>query len=156
MSFQHDRKIFVTEATEGHELEVQMQLKAETKILADTNFSANVDRTFELPKGLYIATVGIYLTYLLLMGAAFQADHMVVIIGICMISVCAGFGVPALWAIMQPDNDSMNMTWQQFVRNGIETHTGVLTAKDATIQMMILPVLVLAWGMACVIIAALV
>lgn len=156
MSFQHDRKIFVTEATEGHELEVQTQLKAETKILADTNFSANVDRTFELPKGLYIATVGIYLTYLLLMGAAFQADHMVVIIGICMISVCAGFGVPALWAIMQPDNDSMNMTWQQFVRNGIETHTGVLTAKDATIQMMILPVLVLAWGMACVIIAALV
>lgn len=156
MSFQHDRKIFVTEATEAHELEVQTQLKAETKILAGTNFSANVDRTFELPKGLYIATVGIYLTYLLLMGAAFQADHMVVIIGICMISVCAGFGVPALWAIMQPDNDSMNMTWQQFVRNGIETHTGVLTAKDATIQMMILPVLVLAWGMACVIIAALV
>lgn len=152
MSFQYDRKIFATHGQKTKASEVQTELKTEPKKI----FGTSVDRTFEIPKGLYIATVGIYLSYLLLMGAAFQADHMVVIIGICMISVCAGFGVPALWAMMEPDNDSTNMTWQQFVRNGIETHTGLLAAKDATIQMMILPVLILAWGMAIVTIAAIV
>lgn len=138
MSFHHNAEIFKTESA------VEIETKKETV----------VDRSFELPKGLYIATVAIYMTYLVLMWSAFQAGHMAVIMSICIISVGAGFGVPALWALMKPDSQSTNMSWQQFVRNGIETHTGILKARDATIQMMILPVLILAWGVAVVIIAA--
>ncbi len=138
MAFQHDHKIFT------------QTLNAETK----TKKQTIVDRSFELPKGLYIATVAIYMAYLVLMWSAFQAGHMAVIMSICIISVGAGFGVPALWALMKPDHDHSNMSWQQFVRNGIETHTGILKAKDATIQMMILPVLILMWGVAVVIIAS--
>lgn len=156
MSYQDGRHSFITDDNEAHEFEVQAELKAETKILSTGASAANVDRTFELPKGLYIGMVAIYMSYLLLMGTAFQAGHMVVIMSICMISVAAGFGVPALWALMQPENDSTNMSWQQFVRSGIDTHTGILNAKDATIQIMILPILVLAWGAAIVTIAQLV
>lgn len=156
MSYQDDRQTFATGNNEADEFEVGAELKAETQIVAAGASSAKVDRTFELPKGLYIGMVAIYMSYLLLMGTAFQAGHMVVIMSICMISVAAGFGVPALWALMQPENDSTNMSWQQFVRSGIETHTGALNAKDATIQIMILPILVLVWGVAIVAIAQLV
>lgn len=70
--------------------------------------------------------------------------------------VIAGFGVPTIWTRLKTNSTAMPLSWGKFARNGIMTHTGRLSAGEATIQMLILPVLIVLWGLAAVTIAALV
>ena len=65
------------------------------------------------------------------------------------------FGVPALWTRLK-GNASEPMTKGEFEAKGIMTHTGHCSARDAKIQMLILPVLILVWGCAIITIVALV
>ncbi|MND00096.1 hypothetical protein D3C83_185940 [compost metagenome] len=57
---------------------------------------------------------------------------------------------------MQPENDTSPLSWGQFRNRGIQTLSGHLTASEATVQVLILPVLIFLWGIAAVTIAALV
>ncbi len=68
--------------------------------------------------------------------------------------IVAGFGVPALWTGIAPDHGKRPLKLQQLMRRGIATYTGRLEGGDAAIQMLILPVLILGWGMAVVTIRA--
>ncbi len=65
------------------------------------------------------------------------------------------FGVPALWTRLA-GNTSAPQTMGEFEARGIQTNTGRLAARDATIQVLILPVLLVVWGLAIAVIAALV
>ena len=115
-----------------------------------------VDRTFELPKGLYAATVGLYLGFLAVMAAGLSAPGLIIPMAIFAIFIFAGFGVPAMWTKLGPTNASKQMSFAQLRRDGIQTLTGRLSAKDATIQMLILPVIIFCWGVTTITIAALV
>jgi hypothetical protein len=53
-------------------------------------------------------------------------------------------------------NRSKPLTLGQFESFGIMTHTGKLAPRDAAVQVLLLPVLVLFWGLTAAIIAALV
>jgi hypothetical protein len=66
------------------------------------------------------------------------------------------FGVPAMWVRMKPDHVSQPLSWRDFSRFGINTYTGKMSARDATGQVLILPVLILGWGVAIAVIAAIV
>ena len=44
---------------------------------APTAVRSDIDRTFELPTGLYVATVGAYLTFLAVMALGFQSRNMI-------------------------------------------------------------------------------
>ncbi len=112
------------------------------------------DRSFELPTGLYATTVACYLGFLGLTLAAFAAPGLAIPMAIFAFFIFAGFGVPAIWTRLKPDGVSRPMTWGRFGKEGVMTHTGRLAARDATIQMLILPVLIVLWGMAVVTIAA--
>lgn len=57
----------------------------------------------------------------------------------------------ALWG-----NPSAPQTLGEFETRGIMTNTGRLLPRDATIQVLILPVLLVIWGLAFAVIAALV
>lgn len=57
---------------------------------------------------------------------------------------------------MKPDNSQRAGGWSRFQIDGIQTLTGQTTAAAATVQVLILPVLILFWGFAVVTIAALV
>ena len=114
------------------------------------------DRSFELPPVLYRATVGCYLGFLGVMAAGLGNPGLLIPMAIFAFFIVAGFSLPAIWVRMQPDNPSRAMTWPRLVREGVATHTGRVTARDAAVQMLILPVLVLMWGVAVVTIAALV
>lgn len=114
-----------------------------------------VDRTFGLPTGLYVATVAAYLGFLGVMALAFMNPGLAIPMVIFAGFIIAGFGVPALWTRMNPVNDSRALSWGQFLHRGIETHTGRLTSKEATVQVLILPVLIFVWGVAVAVIAAL-
>lgn len=113
-----------------------------------------VDRTFELPRALYIVTVGAYLGFLALTATAFATPGLIIPMVIFTFIIVAGFAVPTIWTRMQPENDSAAKSWTRFEGEGIMTHTGPLKPKDAAIQVLILPVLVLLWGVAVVTIAA--
>ena len=115
-----------------------------------------VDRTFELPKGLYAATVGLYLGFLAIMAAGFAAPGLIIPMAIFTVFVIAGFGVPAIWTRLAPKTDSKPMSFAKLRRDGIQTLTGRLAAKDAAIQMLILPVIIFCWGVTTITIAALV
>ena len=115
-----------------------------------------VDRTFELPKGLYAATVGLYLGFLAVMAAGLAAPGLIIPMAIFTVFVVAGFGVPAIWTRLAPETASKPMSFAKFRRQGIQTLTGRLAAKDAAIQMLILPVIIFCWGVTTITIAALV
>ncbi|MBH5322092.1 hypothetical protein [Aurantiacibacter sediminis] len=115
-----------------------------------------VDRTFGLPTGLYAATVGLFLAYIAVMGVGFAHPEMAIPVVIFALFVIAGFGVPAIWTRLNPQTQSKALTWARFRQEGIMTAYGRTTGRDATVQVLILPVLIFLWGVITVTIAALV
>ena len=115
-----------------------------------------VDRSFEMPKALYGATVALYLGFIAVMGVGLQSPGLVIPMAIFAIFIIAGFGVPAIWTRLEPDHAHRQMRLDALMRRGIATHTGHLAGRDAVVQMLILPVLILLWGLATITIAAMV
>ncbi len=115
-----------------------------------------VDRSFELPISLHIATVACYLAFIAITFAAFSTPGLVIPMAIFTVFIFGMFGVPAIWTRLSPDNPSKPMDMGKFAREGIMTNTGRLAPRDAAIQVLILPVLIVLWGLAAVTIAALV
>ena len=113
------------------------------------------DRNFELPTGLFATTAGCYLAFLGIMFAGFGNPVLVIPMIVFAVSIIAGFGVPAIWVRLR-DNASKPLTGEKFAREGIMTNTGRLRPRDAAIQVLILPVLVVLWGITAAIIAAIV
>jgi hypothetical protein len=134
---------------------ISQQDLARIATITDAPVVTRVDRTFGLPIGLYVATVGAYLAFLTLMATMLGNPGLAIPLVICALSVVAGFGVPTLWARMNPENDSKPLTMGQFQHRGVDILTGHLTASEAAVQVLILPVLILAWGIACAVIIAL-
>jgi len=115
---------------------------------------ACTDRSFELPTALYAASIGSYLAFLAIMAVGFQSPDMILPMVIFVAFIAILFGTPMMWARMKPDHDSRALTMSQFLARGIETHTGHNTGGTAAVQMLILPVLVVLWGIAVVVVAA--
>lgn len=114
-----------------------------------------IDRSFELPTGLYVATVALYLGFIAVMASAFMNPGLVMPMVIFALFIVAGFGTPMLWVRMRPEQRQRAMTWQHFRNRGVQTATGHLAGGAAAVQVLILPVLILCWGIAVAIIAAL-
>lgn len=119
-------------------------------------FETKVSRSFDLPPVLHTATAGLYLAFLGVMAFAFQDRGLIIPMAIFVIYIVMAFGVPALWVRMKPDHASKPLSWNNFSRFGINTYTGNMSAKDATGQVLILPVLILGWGIAIAVITAIV
>ena len=115
--------------------------------------TVEVDRSFGLPKELYFGTVAGYLLFLALMTIAFMNPVMIIPMVIFVGFIFAGFGVPAIFTRLK-GNDSKALSWGEFDTKGIMTNTGRLAPRDAAVQVLILPVLIVMWGMAILTIAA--
>lgn len=128
---------------------------ADVAHVTDSPARTRVNRNFGLPTGLYVATVGAYLAFLGVMSALFLTGELAIPMVLFVGYIVMAFGLCGVWQTMKPENDSGPLTWGQFVNRGIVTETGLLGAKEATIQVLILPVLILFWGMAIAVIVAL-
>jgi ABC-type dipeptide/oligopeptide/nickel transport system permease subunit len=113
------------------------------------------DRNFGLPTTLYGATIACYLGFLVIVGTAFANPVLAIPLAIIVLLVVAAFGVPAIWTRLR-DNPSEPQTLGEFETRGIMTNTGRLSARDATTQVLVLPVLLVVWGIAIAVIAAIV
>lgn len=122
---------------------------------ANVRHQVEADRNFGLPTALYGATVAGYLGFLLVVGSAFANPVLAIPMAIFVVFIVAGFGVPALWTRLA-GNTTAPQTMGEFEARGIMTNTGRLAARDATIQVLILPVLLVVWGLAVAVIAAIV
>ena len=118
--------------------------------------TTTVDRSFELPAGLFVGTAGCYLAFLATMALGFGNPHLIIPMAIIVAFIVMAFGVPAMWMRMKPDHPQKLTSWSRFRREGVMTAFGRSTAGGATVQVLILPVLILAWGFAVVTIAAVV
>jgi hypothetical protein len=115
-----------------------------------------VDRSFGLPSALYVTTFTLYLAFLGVMTIGFGTREMAIPLAICVVFLVMAFSVPRLWAKMGPVNASTPLRWSLYQQEGIQTYTGRVKARDANAQVLILPVLILFWGVAVVSIAAMV
>lgn len=113
-----------------------------------------VDRTFELPRGLYVATVACYLGFLGIMAATFSTSGLIIPMAIFAFFIIAGFAIPTIWTQLKPEHKSIAKSASRFASEGIMTNTGRLAPRDAAIQVLVLPVLIVLWGLAVVMIAA--
>lgn len=115
-----------------------------------------VDRSFEVPKPIYAATGALYLGFVAIMAVGFSSPGLVIPLAICAVFMAMFFAVPAMWVRMKPEGAVAELPWDRFVGQGISTLTGRLSAGEAAAQMLVLPVLIFLWAIACVTIAALV
>lgn len=121
-----------------------------------TRVPTTVDRTFELPTALYGWTAGLYLGFMAVMALGFGNPALVLPLAVIVLLIVAAFVVPAIWTRMAPESRRAPMSWSRFQREGVRTAFGSSKARDATVQVLILPVLIFLWGLAAVTIAALV
>jgi hypothetical protein len=114
------------------------------------------DQTFELPGGLYIAMALCLAGFIAVLSLAFRG-HMAVSFGVILAFLGAYFGVPALLPYAGGrDGRAKALNWFEFRHRGIATATGRTSAREATILVLLLPFLILCFGIAVVTIAALV
>jgi len=113
-----------------------------------------VDRSFELPAALYVGTAVCYFAFVGVMAIGFGNPHLILPMAIIFTFFVMAFAVPAMWMRMKPGHAQRLTGWSRFQRDGIMTAFGRSTAGAATVQVLILPVLILLWGFAVVTIAA--
>lgn len=114
-----------------------------------------VDRNFGLPTALYTVTVGLYLGFIGLMAALFLNPELAIPLAVIAGFIVFAFLLAGQWARMKPENDTSPLTWGQLGARGIDTLSGRLTASEAAIQVLTLPVLILGWGLAVAVVVAL-
>lgn len=122
---------------------------------APVRHQVEADRNFGLPTTLYGATIACYLGFLVIVGTAFANPVLAIPLAIIVLLIAAAFGVPAIWTRLK-GNPSAPQTLGEFETRGIMTNTGRLSARDATTQVLVLPVLLVMWGVAVAVIAAIV
>ena len=113
------------------------------------------DRNFGLPSALYGATIACYLGFLVIVGTAFANPVLAIPLAIIVLLIVAFFGVPTMWTRLK-GNVSEPQTMGEFEARGIMTNTGRLSAGEASAQVLVLPVLLVCWGIAIAVIAAIV
>jgi len=127
---------------------------ANLAVITEVPVRSRVDRNFGLPTGLYAATVALYLAFIGIMAALFLNPELAIPMVVFAGFVIIAFGLAGCWATMKPYNDTAPLTWGQFSGRGIDTLSGRLTANEAAIQVLTLPVLILGWGLSVAVVMA--
>lgn len=138
--------------TTRHKSEV---LIARDEIVAAPAPRACDDQSFELPGGLYAAMAIMFAGFVAVLSLAFRGGHMAVSYGVIFAFIAAFFAIPAIFPKMKQDAPTRPLSWAMFRYKGIQTATGRLTATEATVLVLLLPFLVLCFGIAIAAIAAL-
>lgn len=112
---------------------------------------ARREHVFGLHPALHVATFAGFFAYLGVMWAAFGNAELAIPFVIFVTFLAAAFIVPALWAKVAP---AEGPSWQEFLRDGVVCETGPLAAGPAMLQVLIMPTVLIAWGIAIAIIQA--
>ena len=112
------------------------------------------DQSFELPPVLHYATGAMFLGFVSVLSLAFS-NHMAVSFGVIAAFIAAFFAVPTIFA-RSDGSGGRALGWHEFAERGVDTATGRIGAGEAATLVLLLPFLILCFGIAVVTIAALV
>lgn len=105
-----------------------------------------VARTFDLHPALHIATFAGFFAYLGIMWLAFGNPELVLPFVIFVVFLAGSFAVPAWWARVARQ-DGPVASWREFLNEGIDCATGHLNARQAMVQVLIMPAMLIGWGL---------
>jgi len=125
-------------------------LIARDEIVAAPVQRACDDQSFELPGGLYAAMAIMFAGFVAVLSMGFRGGHMAVAYGVIFAFLAAFFAIPAKF------QQKRGLSWAMFRYKGIRTATGHASAAEATVLVLLLPFLILCFGIAVAAIATLV
>ncbi|MGJ3649988.1 hypothetical protein ACLB0R_16150 [Sphingomonas sp. GlSt437] len=108
---------------------------------------------FDLPPILHIGMFAGFFVFLGIMWSAFADPELAIPFAIFAILLGAALVVPGLWAHVAPASGTAQ-TWGDFQRDGIVCATGHVAATAAIAQVMIMPAMLIIWGLAVALIHA--
>lgn len=115
------------------------------------------DHSFEFPTAIYGAMAALLFGFMAMMAVGFAAPGLVVPMAVNFAFLTAFFAVPAIFVIGSPDDVGPSARrWPDFMRNGVDTATGSTSGREALALTLMLPFLIFCWGIAVLVIAALV
>lgn len=108
---------------------------------------------FDLPPVLHAAVFGGFGVYLAIMWLAFSDRELVIPFAIFFVFLAGFYILPALWAKVA-DDGRPKPDWLDFSSAGMECATGHVSARSAMVQVLIMPVMLVAWGVIIAVIHA--
>lgn len=137
-------------------LQLHHILAGQADVVAPPTPLACEDRTFELPTTILVGVFGLFMAFLAVMSFGFMAEMLVIPMAVNVIFVAAFAYLPAKWALMKPAKRDRAKTWAELREHGFDTATGRSSAVESVTLVLLLPACVLLWGIAIVVIAAVV
>ncbi|MBX3594639.1 hypothetical protein [Sphingomonas sp.] len=104
------------------------------------------DHVFDLHPALHIGMFGGFFAYLGIMWAAFGEKGLAIPFVIFAVFLAAAFVVPGWWARVAP-GEGRKPSWSEFMAEGIQSGSGHLKAGGAIVQVMIMPAMLVLWGL---------
>lgn len=118
-----------------------------------TGYDRRAGHVFDLHPSLHVAVFGSFFVYLGIMWTAFADPGLAIPFVIFVFFLAAFFVVPALWVRIAAPVGQVE-SWEDFRRQGINIGSGWLSANDATVQVLTMPVMLILWGLAVAVIRA--
>lgn len=129
-------------------------LVARDEIVAPPSPLACDDQSFELPASIFAAMAGLLFAYLAIMAIGFASPTLAIPMAINFIFLTAFFALPTIFVAASPTSGSRALQWTQFLEKGVTTGSGHTSGKEAVVLTLLLPFLILCWGIAVIAIAA--
>jgi len=130
------------------------ELHTAAEIVAPPALPNRVERSFDLHPALHVGVFGGFAIYLGMMWAAFGEHALLIPFAIFFVFLAAFFVVPAMWAKVEARTGPF-ASWADFQREGFTCETGHLTARETIAQVLIMPAMLLFWGVSIALIRAL-
>ncbi|PKP94209.1 MAG: hypothetical protein CVT77_02990 [Alphaproteobacteria bacterium HGW-Alphaproteobacteria-16] len=108
--------------------------------------STRADHVFDLHPALHIGVFAGFFAYLGIMWAAFGEKGLIIPFAIFTVFLAAAFIVPGWWARVAP-NPGRKTSWMEFMDEGLVSGTGRLSAGGVVVQVMIMPAMLVLWGL---------
>ena len=134
----------------------QAQRLADGEIVSPPAYSCD-DQSFELPTAIYIAMASMFAGFIAVLSLAFRGGYMALAYGVIFALIAAIFTVPGVFPVMAARRGGKKaLSLFDFGHRGIATATGRASAREATILVLLLPFLILCFGISVAAIATLI
>jgi hypothetical protein len=110
-------------------------------------------RAFDLPPALHIGMFACLFLYLGIMWATFATAELILPFAIFVVFLSASFIVPAYWAKVAPA-EVKGISLSDFFHDGFVCETGRISGGAAAVQVLIMPVMLVCWGLIIAVIRA--
>lgn len=114
------------------------------------------DHVFDLHPALHIGLFAGFFAYLGLMWAAFGEKQLAIPFAIFAVFLAGAFIVPGWWARVVPDQGGRKPGWAEFIDEGFVCETGRQSAGGVMVQVLIMPAVLIGWGLFLLVVSRLV